>query len=99
MAAKHGTRRRYVEGCRCEGCTEANRLYFRRRRAGDTAPPPAAVVSLPAAGASEPGPVEAAVEAEMAGLTDARPGLAQTALALARILDNPKAINQQPAAA
>jgi hypothetical protein len=29
MAAKHGTRRRYVEGCRCEDCTEANRLYFR----------------------------------------------------------------------
>jgi hypothetical protein len=28
----------------------------------------------------------------------ARPGLAQVALALARILDNPKAVNQQPAA-
>ena len=30
---------------------------------------------------------------------DARPGLAQAALALARIMDNPRAVNQQPAAA
>jgi hypothetical protein len=30
---------------------------------------------------------------------EARPGLAQTALVLARIMDNPKAVNQQPAAA
>jgi hypothetical protein len=30
---------------------------------------------------------------------DARPGLAQIALALARLLDNPRAVNQQPAAA
>ena len=33
----------------------------------------------------------------MAG--EARPGLAQAALAMARILDNPRAVNQQPAAA
>lgn len=38
--------------------------------------------------------------AEIGGLaSEARPGLAQAALAVARILDNPKAINQQPAAA
>jgi hypothetical protein len=98
VAAKHGTRRRYVEGCRCEDCTEANRLYFRQRRdagkvvaTGENSP-----VDLPP---SEPGPVEAGVEAELAGLADARPGLAQIALALARIMDNPKAVNQQPAAA
>jgi hypothetical protein len=30
---------------------------------------------------------------------EVRPGLAQAALALARVLDNPKAVNQQPAAA
>jgi hypothetical protein len=30
---------------------------------------------------------------------EARPGLAQVALALARILDNPRAVNQQPTAA
>jgi hypothetical protein len=31
--------------------------------------------------------------------TEARPGLVAIALAMARILDNPKAVNQQPAAA
>ena len=31
--------------------------------------------------------------------TEARPGLAQAALCMARLLDNPKAVNQQPAAA
>jgi hypothetical protein len=48
---------------------------------------------------SEPGPVEVAVETELGGLTDARPGLAEAALAMARILDNARAVNQQPAAA
>jgi hypothetical protein len=91
MAARHGTRRRYIEGCRCEDCTEANRLYFRQRRAAGNAP--VAVVSPPA-GMSEPGPVEA----ELAGL-EARPGLAQVALAMARLLDNPRAVSSQPAAA
>jgi hypothetical protein len=38
--------------------------------------------------------------AEINGLAaETRPGLAQAALALSRILDNPKAVNQQPAAA
>jgi hypothetical protein len=46
-----------------------------------------------------PAPVESGVEAEIEGLTEARPGLAEMALAMARILDNPKAVNQQPAAA
>ena len=46
-----------------------------------------------------PGPVESGVEAEISGLAaKARPGRAQAALALARILDNPKAVNRQPAA-
>jgi hypothetical protein len=46
------------------------------------------------------GPVESGVTKEIDGLaSQARPGLAQAALALARILDNPKAVNQQPAAA
>ena len=30
---------------------------------------------------------------------EVRPGLAQVALCMARLLDNPKAVNQQPAAA
>ena len=48
-----------------------------------------------------PGPVESGVQDEISGLAaDARPGLAQAGLAIARILDdNPKAMTQQPAAA
>ena len=39
-----------------------------------------------------PGPVESGVQEEIQGLaSEARPGLAQAALALARVLDNPKA--------
>ena len=46
------------------------------------------------------GPGEAALQEEISSLAaEARPGLTQTALALARIIDNPKAVNQQPAAA
>jgi hypothetical protein len=51
-------------------------------------------------GLPDPGPVEQAVNDEIGGLAaEARPGLAQAALAMARLLDNPKAVNQQPAAA
>jgi hypothetical protein len=46
-----------------------------------------------------PGAVETGVQAEIYGVADARPGLVQVALALARILDDPNAVNQQPAAA
>jgi hypothetical protein len=47
-----------------------------------------------------PGPVESGVGAEISDLAaESRPGLGQIALALARLMDNPKAINQQPAAA
>jgi hypothetical protein len=104
MGAAHGTQRRYVAGCRCEECKEAHRVsardYRERRASGQTRP--ASVVVIPPAvvsGPLEPGPVEAGVEAEIAGLAEARPGLAQAALSLARLLDNPKAINQKPAAA
>ncbi|MGB9308150.1 MAG: hypothetical protein WCB92_32040, partial [Mycobacterium sp.] len=47
----------------------------------------------------EPGPVESGVEEEIAGLAEARPGLAQAALAMARVLDGPRAVSSQPAAA
>ena len=76
-----------INGCRCDDCTESNRVYFRERRASQSAQ------------TSDPGPVEVAVEAEIAALAGARPGLAQAAIAMARIIDNPKAVNQQPAAA
>jgi hypothetical protein len=93
MPAQHGTHSRYVQGCRCADCTEAHRAYAalcaERKRDAEAGPPPA-----------EMGRVEAAVVVELAGLeqAEARPGLAQLALALARDVDNPKALNQHAAA-
>ena len=103
MAASHGTQRRYVEGCRCEDCREAHRVsaraYRERRSNGESGPAPVVVIPSAVVSAGR-GPVESGVEAEISGLaSEARPGLAQAALALARILDNPKAVNQQPSAA
>jgi hypothetical protein len=95
--ARHGTRRRYNDGCRCEDCTAANTAYQQKYRQG-----PAAVVRLSTPVTPQPdgpGPVEAGVEAEIAELSEARPGIAQAALAMARLLDNPRAVSSQPAAA
>jgi hypothetical protein len=39
------------------------------------------------------------VQAEIGAAADARPGLAAVALCLARLVDNPRAVNQHPAAA
>ncbi len=39
------------------------------------------------------------VQCELNGLTDEHLGLAQAALALARLMDNPRALSTQPAAA
>jgi len=105
MAAKHGTRHRYVDGCRCGDCRAANRVYAAdlRKRHADGGPIAHAVVSLrpvvePASG---PGRVEAAIRLETEGLALAavRPALVETAISLARILDNPRAVSHQPAAA
>ena len=48
-----------------------------------------------------PGPVEQAVELELAGVPSAelRPSLVQIALAMSRILDSSRAASAQPAAA
>lgn len=110
MAAKHGTPRCYRDGCRCDDCRAAIAAYQadyqRRKKSGEQIGPPGRVVSLPAPKLandtpSGPGPVEAAVQVEIEGLQQTldRPGLAQTALAMARILDDPRARSQQPAAA
>ena len=109
MAAKHGTPRCYREGCRCDDCRVAMREYnadLRKRRAEGGPITPGKVVSLPTVSsanvqAAGPGPVEAGVQAEIEGLQQTldRPGVAQMALALARILDDPRAKSQQPAAA
>jgi hypothetical protein len=100
MATKHGTRHRYNDGCRCEDCTAANAAYqqrWRKSRIGAEPTTPGVVVTV--SSPVTPGPVEAGVEAEIAGLAEARPGLAQIALAMARLLDNPRAVATQPAAA
>jgi hypothetical protein len=111
MAAKsHGTRVRYLDGCRCDECKAAQRAYqrrYRERRAnGETRPHSAAVVvaELPQAEAYQtdtPGPVEATAQQEIGSLAQVqtRPGLVAIALAMARILDNPRARSAQPAAA
>ncbi len=96
MAAKHGTANCYNQGCRCDACRYSHRLRaanYRQRRS-------VLAIATPTSGEefSSPGPVEAGVQAEIAELADARPGVAQMALAMARILDS-KAVSQQPAAA
>jgi hypothetical protein len=106
MAARHGTRRGYNDGCRCDDCKDAQRRYQQRyrERQRSLAPVPNGTPDVgdnatTSMRASSPGPVEEAVEAEISKLADARPGLAQAALALARVLDNDKAVSSQPAAA
>ena len=102
MAARDGTRSRYNGCCRCDDCVAANSSYhaeYRQRRMAGSSVAEVPVRNLTPA-ASGPGPVESAVKDEIGGLAaEARPGLAQAALAMARILDNPKAVNQQPHAA
>lgn len=100
--ARHGTRYKYRAGCRCAECKSAQALYQRRYRDrvlnGETVPWPSVAPELPPSG---PGRVEAAIGQEIEGLAmaAARPALVETAVSLARILDNPRAISQQPAAA
>jgi hypothetical protein len=109
----HGTRKSYQAGCACELCKGAEAAYRRERRrlkreaVGEFAAHPVTNLSL-VTGHGSPAPtdvdpaaggVEAAVSQEIDGLGSPRPGLVATALALARILDNPKAVSTQPAAA
>ena len=63
---------------------------------------PRSLVVLPAGlPPASPGRVEAAIGLETEGLplAAASPALVETAVSLARILDNPRAVSQQPAAA
>ena len=105
MTLEHG-RTRYTRGCRCDDCKAAERDYLReryQRRRGlpDVRPEDPLQIVVSGDGQGRVGLVEAAVQAELhasnAG-TD-RPGTAQIALALARILDTPKAVASQAAAA
>lgn len=109
----HGTRASYQAGCVCDLCKEAEAAYRRDRRrlkreaVGEFAEPQVTSLSLVTgdgpgtvtAQVSSVGAVEAAVQQEIEGLGSDRAGLKQTVLALARIMDNPKAISTQPAAA
>lgn len=105
MTLEHG-RTRYTRGCRCNVCKAAEREYQRnryRRRCGIPVDRPegSPLIVASADGQGEAGPVESAVQAELNSshaATD-KPGLVQIALAWARILDNPKAVSSQPAAA
>ena len=109
-----GSRQSYAEGCRCEACKAAQSQYMREwkaRKAGADIEAPrmgrppkgssASVTVLPGSLPSgSAGAVEQAVMEELASLTSAetKKGIAAGALAMARILDNPLALAQQPAA-
>jgi hypothetical protein len=90
--ARHGTRRSYKEGCRCDACRAAQAAYQARYRDrvlhGLTRPTPSSpppIAPLPATA----GPCEVAVLAELAGLPAAteQPALAAAAVALGQVLD------------
>lgn len=108
-----GTRQAYQAGCRCERCKEAESSYKRglrqrkREAVGSFVAAPVSALSLVSGDGTVPstsgnvgvGAVEAAVQAEIDALGSDRGGLKATAVALAKILDNPKAVSTQPAAA
>ena len=98
MAIKHG-RERYRRGCRCDECRDAQAAYqrvYRERQRNDL---PASTNVDPDPNGL-PGPVELAVEAELAGLVSAelRPGLVAIVVCMARVLDS-AASTPKPAAA
>jgi hypothetical protein len=105
MAEAHN-RRRYNQGCRCDVCRKAQADYAKQRRQNKTGEKlgvvPSVQVQAPVGEApSFDGEVLAAVDKELDQLTstESRPGLAATARALARLLDNPLAMAQHPSAA
>lgn len=106
----HGMRRTYKAGCRCDQCKQAESAYKRdlRRRhreaVGEVVTGAAPSLSLVTGSGAEfltsENTVTAAVSLEISGIgAHLRPGLAAAAIALARVLDNPKAVSTQPAAA
>lgn len=109
---EHGTRMCYQAGCRLEQCKEAESSYkrdLRRRKreaVGESAPPPVTALSLVSDSGTVPstsgntglGAVSAVMKAIEALGDHQRPDLEAGALAMAAILDNPKAISTQPAA-
>ena len=108
-----GSESSYAAGCRCDLCkraaADARRERRRREREAVGELDPADMGGRPLVSIPECGPstsdylhigVVEAVSLEIDGLgANLRPGLAAAALALARILDNPRAVSTQPAAA
>jgi hypothetical protein len=112
--ADHGSRQSYGEGCRCQECKSAQAVYMREwkaRKAGADIPEPrkgrpkkgesASVTPIRTPKPDVIGDAQQAVLDELETLTVAgsRKSAAQAALAMARILDNPAALPQQPTAA
>lgn len=102
MAARHGTRSKYNEGCRCESCSLAEANYQKTRRHGTAKVTHIRVGGDTLNGRVErgPGPMELALNAVVANVptADKRPDLVEGARAMARILDNPLTVSQQPQA-
>ena len=86
--------------CRCDVCREANAKYSRDKRAKERGEDPAAAVmqlQLPLPSDS----VEAAIRTELASYTATalRPGLTKLLLAMARVIDDPRARAQHASVA
>jgi hypothetical protein len=69
------------------------------RKAAGQVRPRVQVVSTPPPDSPEPGPVEAATQEEVSGMSTTRPAMVAIALAMARLLDNPRVASAQPLAA
>jgi hypothetical protein len=111
---EHGKRKGYQAGCRCDLCKDAEADYRRehrrlcRERVGDGSGAPAAGLSLvtndgPVTPTCGDAPGYSVVEGVLAEIElfggSKRPALENAALALAAVLDNPKATATKPAAA
>ena len=96
----HGRSRYRHHGCRCATCVEANKLYMRELRARKRGLTPAPADETPTV-AEAAGPVVAAVRADIAALGDLTGyrALAAAAVAMGRILDDPRQVTTQPSAA
>lgn len=101
--AQHGTRSRYTAGCHCDACKLAEAEYQKARRHGvSKVTPITSATEIPTTPKErEVGAVETGVLGELDGIAmaDARPGMKATAIALARVLDNPLTVAQHPSAA
>lgn len=113
--AEHGERQCYADGCRCALCRQAQSRYRQEHKARQMGvvsefpkagrkPKTAAEAAVVAAQDAVPGVAgwnEQQVLAELATLTSAetRKGAAASAIALAKILDNPNAVTSWVSAA